>query len=92
MIVGGGFPCQGFSIAGKREVFDSRNGLYLEMFEIVKRIMPDFVIMENVEGLRTMLRGQIEKKILDDYESIGYKINVATLNSADYMVPQTRKE
>ena len=90
-LIVGGFPCQGFSIAGKRLVFDSRNGLYLEMLEIVKRLLPDFVVMENVEGLRTMLKGQVEKKILEDYEAIGYKINVATLNSADYYVPQIRK-
>jgi len=90
-LIAGGFHCQGFSMAGKRVVEDERNSLYKEMLEIVKHIKPDFVLMENVEGLRTMLNGEIEKKIISDYEKIGYKINVETLCAADYGVPQMRK-
>lgn len=90
-LIAGGFPCQGFSMAGNRILEDKRNSLYREMLEIVKEIKPDFVLMENVEGLRSMLNGQVEKKIISDYEEIGYKINVTILNSADYGVPQTRK-
>ena len=90
-LIVGGFPCQGFSMAGLRVVEDPRNSLYKEMLDIVNRIKPDFVLMENVEGLRTMLNGKIEEKIINDYQNIGYKINVLTLNSADYSVPQQRK-
>lgn len=90
-IIVGGFPCQGFSMAGNRVVDDPRNSLYLEMLEIVNHIKPKFVVMENVEGLRTMLNGKIEEKIINDYKNIGYEINVTTLNSADYGVAQTRK-
>lgn len=90
-LIVGGFPCQGFSMAGNRIVDDSRNSLYREMLSIVSHIKPDFVLMENVEGLRSMLNGQVEKKIISDYEAIGYKINVTVLNAADYGVPQTRK-
>ena len=90
-LIAGGFPCQGFSMAGKRIVEDERNSLYREMLEIVSQIKPDFVLMENVEGLRTMLNGEIEKKIINDYKQIGYNINITTLNSADYGVPQQRK-
>lgn len=90
-LISGGFPCQGFSMAGHRIVCDSRNSLYLEMLHIVSEVKPDFIVMENVEGLRSMLNGEIEKKIISDYKNIGYDINVTTLNAADYGVPQTRK-
>jgi DNA (cytosine-5-)-methyltransferase len=90
-VIVGGFPCQGFSMAGNRIIDDPRNSLYLEMLEIVDKIKPKFLIMENVEGLRSMLGGKVEEKIIEDYKEIGYKINVTILNSADYGVPQLRK-
>ncbi len=89
-LIVGGFPCQGFSMAGNRVITDPRNSLYLEMLEIVKHIQPDYVVMENVEGLRTMLDGKVEAKIIEDYKEAGYGINVTVLNSADYCVPQIR--
>lgn len=90
-LIVGGFPCQGFSMAGHRVITDPRNNLYLEMLEIVKRIQPDYVVMENVEGLRSMLDGKVETKIISDYKEAGYNVNVTVLNSADYGVPQIRK-
>lgn len=90
-LIVGGFPCQGFSMAGNRVVSDPRNSLYLEMLEIVKNIKPDYVVMENVEGLRSMLDGKVETQIINDYKEIGYEINVTTLNAADYGVAQQRK-
>lgn len=90
-IIAGGFPCQGFSMAGNRIVDDPRNSLYKEMIEIVKKLQPDFVICENVKGLRSMLKGRVEQKILDDYQDIGYEMNVATLCAADYYTPQKRE-
>ena len=90
-LIVGGFPCQGFSLSGYRVVADPRNSLYLEMLDIVKRIQPTFIVMENVEGLRSMLNGKVEEKIIDDYKKIGYEINVTVLNAANYYTPQTRK-
>lgn len=90
-IVAGGFPCQGFSMAGNRIVDDPRNSLYLELIEIVKHLQPDFVICENVKGLRSMLNGLVEKKIIDDFRAIGYEMNVMTLCAADYYTPQKRE-
>ena len=90
-VIIGGFPCQGFSMAGNRIVTDERNTLYLDMLEIVKHLKPDAVVMENVVGLRSMLGGKVEEKIINDFNKIGYKINVAVLNAADYYTPQTRK-
>lgn len=90
-IVAGGFPCQGFSMAGNRIVDDPRNSLYKELIEIVVELQPDFVICENVKGLRTMLDGLVEKKILADFKEIGYEMNVTTLCAADYYTPQKRE-
>ena len=90
-IVAGGFPCQGFSMAGNRIVDDPRNSLYKELLEIVKHLKPDFVICENVKGLRSMLGGMVEQKILSDFRAIGYDMNVTTLCAADYEVPQKRE-
>lgn len=90
-IVAGGFPCQGFSMAGNRIVDDPRNSLYLELIEIVKHLQPDFVICENVKGLRSMLNGLVEKKIIDDFHAIGYEMNVMILCAADYYTPQKRE-
>lgn len=90
-VVAGGFPCQGFSMAGNRIVNDPRNRLYLEMLAIVRELQPDFVVCENVKGLRSMLGGRVEQKIVEDYRAIGYEMNVATLSAADYFTPQKRE-
>lgn len=90
-IVAGGFPCQGFSMAGNRIVDDPRNSLYKELLEIVVHLQPEYVICENVKGLRSMLGGMVEQKILADFRAIGYEMNVTTLCAADYNVPQKRE-
>ncbi len=90
-VVAGGFPCQGFSMSGNRIVDDPRNSLYKELLEIVEQLKPDFVLCENVKGLRSMLGGMVEQKILSDFKAIGYNMNVTTLCAADYEVPQKRE-
>ncbi len=90
-LIVGGFPCQGFSLSGYRVEDDPRNSLYREMKDIVADLRPAVVVMENVEGLRSMLNGKVEEKIIEDYKEIGYDINLTVLNSAYYEVPQTRK-
>ncbi len=90
-VVAGGFPCQGFSMAGNRIVDDPRNSLYKEMLEIVATLQPEFVICENVKGLRSMHYGLVEKQIIADYKAIGYEMNVTTLCAADYHTPQIRE-
>ncbi|MCF0236223.1 MAG: DNA cytosine methyltransferase [Bacteroidaceae bacterium] len=90
-IVAGGFPCQGFSMAGNRIVNDPRNSLYLELLEIVRQLQPEFVVCENVKGLRSMQGGRVEQKIIEDFRSIGYEMTVTTLSAADYYTPQKRE-
>ena len=90
-LVAGGFPCQGFSMAGNRIVDDPRNSLYKELVEIVATLLPDWVVCENVKGLRSMLHGKVEEKIVADFAAIGYSMNVTTLCAADYYTPQKRE-
>lgn len=89
-IVAGGFPCQGFSMAGNRIIDDPRNSLYKELLEIVTTLKPEFVVCENVVGLRSMLKGKVEEMILEDFREAGYEMNVTVLRAADYGVPQKR--
>ncbi|MCX6210748.1 MAG: DNA cytosine methyltransferase [Bacteroidetes bacterium] len=89
-IIAGGFPCQGFSMAGNRIEDDPRNSLYKELLEIVVTLQPDFIVCENVVGLRSMLQGKVEEKIIEDFEKAGYKVNVTVLRAAGYAVPQKR--
>lgn len=91
-IIIGGFPCQDFSLAGKRKGFDSQRGLlYQSMVEAVRRAMPLVFVAENVAGLLTMDNGEAIRTIIHDFESVGYNVVYKLLNSADYGVPQIRK-
>jgi DNA (cytosine-5)-methyltransferase 1 len=90
-VIAGGFPCQGFSMSGNRVVDDPRNSLYREMLEIVNELQPEFVVMENVKGLRSMLKGKVEQKIIEDYQAAGYEVNVTILMAANYSTPQKRE-
>lgn len=90
-VLSGGFPCQGFSMSGNRVVEDPRNSLYKDMLEIIKELQPEFIVAENVKGLRSMLKGRVEDKIKADIKKLGYVVNVTVLNSADYYVPQKRE-
>lgn len=91
-VVIGGFPCQGFSLANlKREVDDSRNILYKFFKRIVAHKRPNFFIAENVKGILSLGDGSVIKKILSDFESAGYRLEVHLVNMADYGIPQTRQ-
>lgn len=91
-VVIGGFPCQGFSVANiKRSMEDKRNFLYLEMLRVIKDKKPKVFIAENVKGLLNMEKGKVIKMILNDFESLGYKVEVRLLNAAEYGVPQQRE-
>lgn len=90
-IVAGGPPCQGFSVAGKRDPNDPRNHLFLEFIRIVSEIQPWYVVMENVPGILTMKQGKVKQAIFDQFKSIGYpNISIAILEAAAYGVPQIR--
>lgn len=87
----GGPPCQGFSYAGKMEVDDKRNFLYLAMVNLTARLRPKAVLLENVLALVEAHGGIGAKRIIDDFAAIGYKMTCKVLFAPDYGVPQIRK-
>ena len=90
-LVVGGPPCQGFSVAGKRDPNDPRNRLFREFVRIVSEIRPWYVVMENVPGILTIQKGAVKQAICEAFDEIGYpNVSVAVLESAAYGVPQIR--
>ncbi len=91
-LITGGVPCQGFSRANRKHVDnDERNFLFKEYMRFVEVFKPDYIILENVSGLRSTAGGVFEKAIKESMESLGYSVNVRLLNAADYGVPQVRQ-
>ena len=90
-IVTGGPPCQGFSVAGKRDPDDPRNRLFRQFARIVSEVRPWYVVMENVPGILTLQKGAVKEAICEAFAEIGYPdVSIAVLESADYGVPQIR--
>lgn len=87
----GGPPCQGFSLAGPRNVNDERNSLYTAMVKVAKKLKPKVVVLENVPGLLRLYDGQGAKRIIEDFTDLGYKIKAEILYAPDFGVPQMRK-
>lgn len=90
-VIVGGFPCQGFSVANwGRTIHDDRNKLYEEMVRIIADKQPYYFVTENVQGLVSLGKGEILKRIVADFSAAGYQTLWEVLNSADYGVPQKR--
>ncbi len=90
-IIVGGPPCQGFSIAGKRIIDDERNQLYKSFINFVKFYNPKVFLMENVPNIISMGKGIVKDNIIEDFESLGYKVVYKVLMASDFGVPQNRK-
>lgn len=91
-LITGGVPCQGFSRANrKHNDHDERNFLFLEFIRFVKVFKPDYIILENVSGMRSTAGGHFEEQIKTDMESLGYTVIVKMVNAAEYGVPQIRQ-
>ena len=87
-----GFPCQAFSIAGKREGFaDARGTLFFEIARLLKAKRPQYFILENVPGLLSHDKGRTFCTILSTLSQLGYHVEWKVLNSKDFGVPQARK-
>ena len=88
----GGFPCQAFSIAGKRGGFqDTRGTLFFEIVRCLREKQPLLFLLENVKGLLSHKEGRTFGTILSTLDEVGYDLQWQVLNSKDYGVPQNRE-
>lgn len=92
-IIAGGFPCQAFSIAGKRLGFlDSTKGtLFFDIARAAKQIKPRYLFLENVKGLLNHDSGNTFRTIINTLDELGYDVEWRVLNSKDFGVPQNRE-
>ena len=87
-----GFPCQSFSITGKREGFnDIRGTLFFDIVRILKAKRPKYILLENVRNLVSHDKNETIKTILQNLSEIGYTIDFEILNANKVGVPQNRE-
>jgi DNA (cytosine-5)-methyltransferase 1 len=88
----GGFPCQAFSIAGRRRGFEETRGtLFFDIARVLRIREPRHFILENVKGLINHKGGATFRTILRTLDELGYDVQWKVLNSKDYGVPQHRE-
>lgn len=91
-VICAGFPCQAFSIAGKRKGFeDTRGTLFFEIARFANIIRPRYLFLENVKGLLNHDNGNTFETILRVLDELGYDAEWDVLNSKDFGVPQNRE-
>lgn len=89
----GGFPCQPFSMMGKKEGFQDQKGrgdMFFKIIEILRIKQPEVVVLENVKDLLTNDNGHTISVIKQLLTELGYKIHMQVLNTKNYGIPQTR--
>lgn len=91
-IITGGFPCQTFSIAGKRRGFeDTRGTIFFHIARAIKEIQPSYVLLENVKGLLSHDKGRTFGTIIQALDELGYITEWGVFNSKYWGVPQNRE-
>lgn len=87
-----GFPCQAFSIAGRRLGFeDTRGTLFFEVARIIKYHKPKVIFLENVKGFVNHDKGNTFRVVKETLEELGYRVFSKVLNAKDFGVPQNRE-
>lgn len=86
-----GPPCQGYSVAGKRDASDSKNTLYRAVISLARQLRPQFVTIENVPGLRRVDGRSFDTAIIEELTGAGYHAEAHLLRACDYGVPQLRR-
>lgn len=95
-LVAGGPPCQGFSMAGRRNEQDTRNNLVNSYIEFIKLVKPKLILFENVKGFTMEFKKNKDKGIAystyvtEKLRKCGYQIQGRLVNFADYGIPQKR--
>jgi DNA (cytosine-5)-methyltransferase 1 len=92
-ILSAGFPCQGFSIAGKKLGFeDERSNVFWKLIKIIEEKKPRIIILENVKNLQSHDKGQTFKIIKKELKKLDYYIKHEILNTCDITkIPQNRE-
>ena len=91
-VIAAGFPCQSFSVAGKRGGFeDARGTLFFEVARIASEKQPKVLLLENVKGLVGHDKGKTLDTIVKTLNEIGYRVDFEVLNSKYFGVPQNRE-
>lgn len=92
-LICGGFPCQAFSIAGKRKGFldETRGTLFFEIVRAAEQIKPRTLFLENVRGLLSHDKGRTFRTIISTLDELGYDAEWQILNSKNFGVPQNRE-
>ncbi len=90
-LVVGGPPCQGFSTVGIGNPDDQRNKLFLQFVRIVRLTKPLYILLENVTGLLAKKNEETLKAIFEQFQKLGYNMNVKALCSENYGVPERRR-
>jgi DNA (cytosine-5)-methyltransferase 1 len=87
-----GFPCQSFSVAGKRKGFkDIRGTLFFDIVRIIKEKKPKYILLENVKNLISHDNGNTIKTIIRDISDCGYTFDITVINSREAGLPQNRE-
>jgi DNA (cytosine-5)-methyltransferase 1 len=94
-VIFAGFPCQGFSNAGKKDTNDPRNKMFYQFLRAVRIIQPECFIGENVAGLLTKKTDDGETSVIDviqqEFREIGYELVFKVYDTSAVGVPQARK-
>lgn len=88
-----GFPCQPFSSAGNKQGLndEGRGDLIFEVLRICRESRPNYLLLENVSNIELLEKGAILKRIVSEFEKLGYKIQCVSVNSSDVGLAQDRK-
>lgn len=88
----GGFPCQSFSIAGKRKgLEDPRGALFFDIARIIQRKHPRTLLLENVKGFLSHANGRTAQLCFEALDDLGYDCEWQVLNSKNFGLPQNRE-
>ena len=89
-VISGGFPCQPFSVAGKRKGTADDRFLWSEMFRAIHDVQPSWVVAENVYGLLTQQSGLVFERVCADLETAGYEVQPFVIPACAVNAPHRR--